>query len=340
MIGPPSVVAMLFDFPSGLMFCDASESASALSPRASRLLDVGVVVPLREIPRRVPLVVPVLIVQRPAHRVGAAARHHRDAEAGAVPERRVEVRRLDAHFLDHVGVRRRGEAPIAAVVGRAVDRPFVAAHAAGRRRVARRAVDEPLRDIRHGGRRVDAGDEPRQQHGHVREHRQALDAAPIEVLPGREDAGLENRRLAADRDGFADGADAQRQVDGGLLRDRQDDAAAHRRLEALQLGAHTVVPGQQQRRLVVAGRVRRQRRRDVRVDVGDRHGDAGHRATLLVEHMAGDRPARFLREGGGGEDEHQREHAANRREIMFVLLRQGRFSSGRRSRGKGQRSRG
>ena len=35
MIGPPSVVAMLFDLPSGLMFCDLSESASALLPFAS-----------------------------------------------------------------------------------------------------------------------------------------------------------------------------------------------------------------------------------------------------------------------------------------------------------------
>ena len=225
-------------------------------------------------------------------------------------ERRVEVRRLDAHFLDHVGVRRRGEAPIAAVVGRAVDRPFVPAHAAGRRRVARRAIDEPLRDIRHVGRRVDAGHEARQQHRHVREHRQALDAAPIEVLPGREDAGLEYRGLAADGDGLADGADPQRQVDAGLLRDRQDDAAPNGRLEALQLGAHTVVPRQQQRRLVVAGRVGRQGRRHVRVDVGDRHGDAGHRAALLVEHMADDRAARLLRECRDGEGEHQSEHTA------------------------------
>ena len=40
-------------------------------------------------------------------------------------ERRVEIRRLDPDFFDHVGIRRRGEAAIAAVVRRAVDRPFV-----------------------------------------------------------------------------------------------------------------------------------------------------------------------------------------------------------------------
>ena len=67
-----------------------------------------------------------------------------------------------------------------------------------------------------------------------------------QVLAGREDAGLEHRRLAAHGDRLAHRSDSQRQIDSALLRDRQNDAAPNGRLEALQLGGHTIVPGQQQ----------------------------------------------------------------------------------------------
>jgi hypothetical protein len=67
------------------------------------------------------------------------------------------------------------------------------------------------------------------------------------------------------------------------------------RLEARQLGGHTVVPGQQQRRLVVAGQLV--------VRVAETFVSTLVIVTvfsawrlLLVEHMAGDRSSRFLRE--------------------------------------------
>ena len=79
---------------------------------------------------RVELVRPVLVVPGAAVLVRARLGHHRDLQPEAVADRRVEVRRLDAHLLDHVGVRRRREAAAGAAVGGAVNRIRVAADAA------------------------------------------------------------------------------------------------------------------------------------------------------------------------------------------------------------------
>ena len=82
--------------------------------------------------RCVDLIRPILVVGCPARRVRAGARHHGNPDASAMPDRRREVRRLDAHFLKHVGVGRRGHLAVDAVVGRAIDRPLIAAHTAER----------------------------------------------------------------------------------------------------------------------------------------------------------------------------------------------------------------
>ncbi len=225
-------------------------------------------------------------------------------------ERRVEVRGFDPHFLDHVGVGRRSEPPIAAIVGRAIDRPFVPAHATRRRGIARGAVDKPLCDVRHGSRRVHAGHEAGQQHRHVRKHRKGLDAATIEILPGREDARIEDGRLAGHGDGFADGSYRQRQVYSDLLSDSEDDATANCRLEACQLGRHPIVAGKQQRRFVIAAAVSCQRRRDVRVDIRDRDADAGHAQALFVDNASRNRSAGFLRGGGADKGDREEDEAA------------------------------
>ena len=97
-------------FPVGLMFCDASDSASAVLPLAAPARCWRSSSASRNIAARstgcssidsstVPRIVLVparVIIEMP--------------RPGAVAERRVEVRGLDAHFLDHVGVRatRRG----------------------------------------------------------------------------------------------------------------------------------------------------------------------------------------------------------------------------------------
>ena len=155
---------------------------------------------------RVQLVVPVRVVARAAQHVRAGARHHRDGEPRAVPLRGVEVRRLDAHLFDLVGVGRAGDAAAEAVVRGAVDRVVVArvaaVEAAPRADLAargvRRAFHVALEDVLHLGLgRGDTGRQARQHDGHVREHRQRLDHAPIEVLTGGDGGGVDAAAISA-----------------------------------------------------------------------------------------------------------------------------------------------
>ena len=170
---------------------------------------------------RVQLVVPVRVVAGAAQRVRAAARHHRDGEPRAVPLRGVEVRRLDANLLNLVGVGRARDAAAEAVVHGAVDRVVVARVAAVEAaagadlaaRGARRAFHVALEDVLHlGFGRRDAGREARQHDRHVREHRQRLDQAAIEVLAGGDGGRVDQRGLSRDRDLLAELTDFQLQV--------------------------------------------------------------------------------------------------------------------------------
>ena len=133
-----------------------------------------------------------------------------------------------------------------------------AAGAADHAGLAGRPADESLRRERHLAVGVDAGDGAREQHRHVREHRQVLDQALLEAQPGADGVGVEQRRIRGDLDPLGERADFERELQRDLLTDRQRDAALGQRLEAGHLDRDPVVAGIEQRRLEVAAAVGRQ----------------------------------------------------------------------------------
>ncbi len=233
---------------------------------------------------RIDLVGPVLVVRRAAQRVRARARHHRDGAAGAVALRRVEVGRLDAHLLDHVGVGRARDAAAAAGIGGAVDRVVEAADTA---EDAARRVGRPVDlsgDHLHLRRRTDhALREAGEQDRHVRRHRQAGDQRLIEVLARRDRGRIEERRLGRDVDALGNRADFQRQFQGQRLAHRQRDAALAQALETRHVDRDPVRPGLQQRRFEVAADIGHQRLRQSGVDIGDRDRRAGNDAGVVLD---------------------------------------------------------
>jgi hypothetical protein len=230
--------------------------------------------------RRVHLVVPMRVVGRAAERVRTAARHHRDAEPRAVPLRSVEVRRLDAHFLDLIGVGRARDAAAEAIVRRAVDRVVVAGvaavEAAARADLAtcgaRRAFHVPLEDVLHFD--VGWGDahrQARQHDGHVREHRQRLDRATIEVLARRNGRRVEERRRGHHLDRLADRADFHFQGKTERLPHGQRDAGLRQGLVTLQLDANRIRARIEQDGLEVAAGVGDQVLRLAGLGIRDAH---------------------------------------------------------------------
>ena len=256
------------------------EGADVRSARAPRVFYPRVLLELHLLLQvgRVHLVVPVRVVGRAAQRVGAAPRHHRYREPGAVALRGVEVRRLDPHLLNLVGVRRAGDAAAEAVVRRAVDGVVVAGvaaveAAAGADLTARgvgRALHVALEDVLHFGfRRRDARREARQHDRHVREHRQAFDHLPIEVVAGRDRRRVEQRRLGHNGDLIAQLTDFQLQLQVHGLTDGQGDVGLRQRLVSLQLDANLVRAGIEQDGLEVAAAVGHELLRLTRAGVRD-----------------------------------------------------------------------
>ena len=101
--------------------------------------------------------------------------------------------RCDAHLLNHVGVRRTAHVAVSTVVGDAVNRPLIAAHAF-RVPVIGGAAREALRNVRLGAVAVNPGV--------ILTNRMGLlpieaidDAARIELLP--EDTALVSSRGAS-----------------------------------------------------------------------------------------------------------------------------------------------
>ena len=241
---------------------------------------------------RVEPVVPVRVVHRAAQRVRAAARHHRDGEARAVSLRGVEVRRLDADFFNLVGIGRAGDAAAEAIVLGAVDRVVVARVAAVEAaprahlpaRGARRAFHVPLEDVLHVGfGRRHARREARQQDGHVREHRERLDHAPIEVLAGGHRGGVQQRRLGRDGDLLRQLPDFQRQGHTHGLTDGQRDAGLVVCLVALQFDANRVGARVEQDGFEVALAVGQDLLRLTGVGIRDSHSRGGNDAVLVLD---------------------------------------------------------
>ena len=234
-------------------------------------------------------------------------------------DRRVEVRGLDAHLLNHVGVRRGRDAAAAAGVGRAVDRVVVAADAAERGAGRLRgAVGEPLRDETLVGGRVHAGREAGQHDRHVREHRQAFDHARVEVLTRRNRRRVEQRGPGGDVDRFGDRADFDLQRQAQLLPDRQHDIAPGQRLEAGHHDRHLIRAGLQQRGFEVAAAVGDQRLRRASVEIRDRDGRAGDDA-LVVSDGSQNAAASFLCVDGKGEHRRQQEGPAALSHVRLLL---------------------
>ena len=163
--------------------------------------------------------------------------------------RGVEVRRLDAHFLNLVGVGRAGDPAAEAVVLGAVDRVVVARVAAVESapgadlaaRHVRRAFHVSLEDVLHldlG--RGDAHREAREHDRHVREHRQAVDQAAIVVLAGRHGRGVEQRRLGHHGDQLLDLTDFQGDGQADGLANGQGDPRLVMGFEAFQFDANRV----------------------------------------------------------------------------------------------------
>ena len=203
-------------------------------------------------------------------------------------ERGIEVRRLDLELVDGVRARHDRDAPVGAVGGRAVDRPFVPADAAGRV-VLRPAADLSLhQELRRAG-HLHAGREPAEHRDVVAEHRQIHDFA-VRQRPARADAaGVEQGRLSRHGDGLRGAAELELEIDLQPVAHGERQAGADRLLEARDLGRDAVLAGQQQGRFVVAAGVGRQPCGCPRAGIGDDHRDARQDPALRIGHGARNR---------------------------------------------------
>ena len=104
---------------------------------------------------------------------------------------------------------------------------------------------------------------------------------------------LDERRLFAHRDDFADAADVERRVDAGLAADLEAQVGAAERLEAGQLERQLVGAGGHVGQRVRAGAIGRRRAEEAGVLIAQRDGDAGQDG---VAGIADD----TLERGGGG----------------------------------------
>ena len=253
------------------------------------------------------------MVHRAARSIGASAGHHRDADTSAVPDRRGEVGRLDAHLLDHVRIRRGGHLPPDAVVGGAVDRPVDASDTAERRRIGRGATDESLAGERDDASGHHAWGEPRKEHGHVRLQRQFGNLLLVEdeSLPQR--GRFQQRRLTGHSNFLGDGADFERELERELLTGPKRDAASPQRLEPLHFDHDLVVARDEQARFEIAAAVGDERLRHTGGGIDDFDSGAGYDA-LLVANGAGNgasgflRDRRYARQQQQEADDHERPH--------------------------------
>ncbi len=164
---------------------------------------------------------------------------------------------------------------------RAAPRRVVDGAAVEDRRVAVALVGEPA-ELGHREPAVHAGEGRRAgqelgQHQEVavehRQHGQLLaDDHRLRLCLGH----LDQRALAADDDALGQRGDAEREVDGGVGADQQDDRALGRR-EAGELGGDRVRPGLEIDRPVVALRAGEQHLRGAVVGVDQRDRHAGQR---------------------------------------------------------------
>ena len=175
---------------------------------------IGVEDRILKLIRRIELVRPGLIVHGAARRIRTGPGHHRDADAGAVTDTRGEVRRLDAHLLQHVRVRRRRHLPADAVVrAPSIDQSTPPTSPSGDC-IGRGPADESLAGKWNHASGAHAWREPREQERHVRLHRQLGDLLLVEHQPLPQRRHFDQRRLAGDGNLFGDRADLERRAAG------------------------------------------------------------------------------------------------------------------------------
>ena len=224
------------------------------------------------------------------HRVGAAARDHVQNAAGGLPVFRAERVGEDLEFLDPV-------------LGKVVRLTAVELH------LVRRAVDDdavgegPLAGDRHAGalartrrvRRRRAGRERRERAEIARDGRQIVD---LFVGDDRRQRALrlDRHTLRDDVNRLGHASDLHREVDGQVLADAQHEVLLGWR-EARQLGSQFVRAGPEVREKILPLAAGDRALHRVGLDLAHRHGHAGQRATLLIEHGAAQRPQSGLGHG-------------------------------------------
>ena len=116
---------------------------------------------------------------------------------------------------------------------------------------------------------------------------------------------LEAWRLGLHRDGVANGADLERDVDARRAVDRDGDLGLLERLESLLAGFEAVDAGREVADIEMAGLIREGLAFLIRVLVGDHDGGAGHRRARAVFHVPDDRSVEDLRQALAGDSHHQ-----------------------------------
>lgn len=247
--------------------------------------------------------VAVVVVAVAVELVGAGLHRHVDGRAGRVPLLRIERGGLHLELLH--GARRRCEGDAASVghVRRAIERELVAAGrpiARGRRRAA---VVERARELEVTG-EDGAGREARQREWVAIRQRHHLDALLVDDLPLRRRARVEQRRAALDGDRLLEAADLELEVQLEAIGDPHLDGLSLRALEAGEFDKNVVATGCDERDGVATLFVGDRGVRGARRRVGDRDGGARKGTTGGVDHAAGNRAARILRQRRRSEANH------------------------------------
>ena len=133
---------------------------------------------------------------------------------------------------------------------------------------------------------VDTGHLHGRRHGEQRPHvapvGDRLQLLGLEVLLNTGGRGVDDGRLAGDRDGLLQGRERQFDVQVGREAQRELDAFAPHRVESGQFVGHRPGARRQRREAVVTGLRRHRRLRTERRRAGGRHGHAGQHRALRV----------------------------------------------------------
>ncbi len=230
-----------------------------------------------------------------AQHVGAALQRQVHRAGAGVADLRVVGRGLDLEFLDGVGRRLDADAGPGHDVAGAVDGEVAVDRPADGEAAQVVVVHRPLQRV--GALERGAGDEAGQAVGGAVSERNLGDQLAVDHLAHGRGAGLEHRPIGDDADFLGDAAGFERHVVLHLVADADLDVVVDAGAEAVQDGGHPVGAGQEVERGVASLVGGRGRRRGVRVDVDDRHRDAGQHRAGRVGDAAGNRPAGVLGAG-------------------------------------------